>query len=350
MRICLLAPANNPHTIKIAYTLIDKGYEVFICTFHNARLDGIVVKYFPFRFGLLGKVNYLLNYPLIKTYLKEIKPDVLHAHYVSSYGVVGMLTKYHPFIISVWGMDIYEATMNLFLRYMIKKSLKNADYILSTSDTMAKRVKYFVEKNIIVTPFGVDLSKFYLRPKKIKGKFIIGTARRLMAKYGVDYLIKAFSVFANSAPDAELHIAGDGPQKNELVALVEKLKITPKVKFYGFVAPQLIPEFLSNLDIFVMPSISESESFGVAALEAQACGVPVIASKIGGLHETIIDSETGYLVPPKDINALVQKMQFLYKNREQLAIMGRLGVEFVKKKYNWKENIILIEKIYEKFK
>ncbi|MGQ9820200.1 MAG: glycosyltransferase, partial [Candidatus Kapaibacteriales bacterium] len=95
---------------------------------------------------------------------------------------------------------------------------------------------------------------------------------------------------------------------------------------------------------------SESESFGVAALEAQACGIPVIASKIGGLHETIVDSKTGFLVPPKEIDSLVQKMEFFYKNREQLAIMGWQGIKFVKDKYNWEENIILIEKIYAKFK
>ncbi|MGQ9817834.1 MAG: glycosyltransferase, partial [bacterium] len=273
MKICLLAPANNPHTQKIAYTLSSKGYKVVICTFHNAMLDGIVVKYFSPHYNLLGKANYLLNLPTIKNYLKEIKPDILHAHYVSSYGVVGYLTRYRPLIISVWGMDIYEATRNFFLQYMIKKSLRNADYVLSTSNTMAKRIKHFVERNIIVTPFGVNLSKFYPRPKQTTNKFIIGTARRLSPKYGLDYLIRAFSVFANMASDAELHIAGDGPQRNELITLATNLKIDSKVKFYGFVSPQLMPEFLSNLDVFVIPSISESESFGVAALEAQACGI-----------------------------------------------------------------------------
>ncbi len=308
MKICLLAPANNPHTQKIAYTLKQKGYKINICTFHNAYLPGMDVKYFAPLINPLGKINYILNSQLIKKFLKVIKPDILHAHYVSNYGVVGYLTGYHPFIISVWGSDIYDKPSNIILKHLIKRALASCNKILSTSKTMAEQTKKFVKsRDIIITPFGVDLTKFYQRERKNSNKFAIGTARGLVPKYAIRYLLKAFAIFSKENPLSELHIAGEGPQKKELIRLSQNLGVSNKVKFYGYINPDNIPEFLSMLDVFCMPSVEESESFGVAVLEAQACGIPVIASKTGGLHETILNGKTGFLVPPKDPKFIAEK-------------------------------------------
>ncbi len=348
MRICLLAPANNPHTRKIAYTLKQRGYKINIFTFHKANLPGIDVTYFPPLINFFGKINYILNSQLIKRFLAVIKPDILHAHYVSSYGVAGFLTGFHPFIISVWGKDIYDAPNNIMLKYLIKRALANSDRVLSTSKTMAQQTKKFVtNKEIIVTPFGVDLTKFYQRSKKKTNKFIIGTARGLVPKYGIKYLIEAFAIFSKEIVNTELHIAGEGPQKNELIMLSRSLGVANKAKFFGFIQPSKIPEYLSNLDVFSMPSVEESESFGVAALEAQACGIPVIASKIGGLHETVLDGKTGYLVPPKNPTAIAEKLIFLYNNNKILTNISINCVNFVKKKYDWSKNYEVITKVYD---
>ena len=347
MKICLLAPANSPHTQKIAYTLKQRGYKINIFTFHNARLPGIDVKYFPPLISALGKINYMLNSQLIKKFLRIIKPDILHAHYVSSYGVSGFLTHFHPFVISVWGSDIYDAPRNVLLKHLIKKALSNSDRVLSTSKTMAEQTEKFVKnKDIIVTPFGVDLTKFYQRKKKKSKKFIIGTARGLVPKYGIRCLLKAFAIFSKENPLSELHIAGEGPQKKELIRLSQNLGVSNKVKFYGYINPDNIPEFLSMLDVFCMPSVEE-ESFGVAALEAQACGIPVVASRIGGLHETILDGKTGFLVPPKDSKSIAEKFIFLYKNNETLITMANNCVNFVKQKYDWSKNFEVITKVYD---
>ena len=347
MKICLLAPANNPHTQKIAYTLQQKGYEISICTFHHATLSGIDVKYFPPLISPFGKLNYILNSRLIKNYFKEIKPDIVHAHYVSSYGITGYLTGFHPFIVSVWGKDIYDAPKNIALKYLIKRVFAKADSILSTSKTMARQTKKFVvNKNVTVTPFGIDLMKFYPRQRKGFSKFVIGTARIIAPKYGIRFLIEAFAMFLKDAPDAELHIAGDGPQRNDLISLSQRLRIATQVKFLGFIDPEKMPVFLAGLSVFCMPSVDESESFGVASLEAQACGLPVIVSAIGGLHETIKDGKTGYLVPPRDTKSLTDKLLLLYRSKEIRETMGNNAISFVKRYYNWIDNFRKIEKIY----
>ena len=292
---------------------------------------------------------YIAHIPRIVKYINSIKPDLVHAHYVSSYGVVGSFLQYHPFIISVWGKDIYDATNNIILKSLIKRALNKCDYIMSTSATMAKHTrKYTINRNLRITPFGIDIQQFRPLKKQKRDKFIIGTARILAPKYGIHYLIKAFALFTKQMPNSELHIAGDGPQKNELIMLTKALGISHKVTFFGFVERIKIPEFISNLDIFCMPSVDQSESFGVAALEAQACGIPVIASAIGGLLETIIDNKTGFLIPPANIHAIVKKMHYLYNSKEVRRAIGRAGRQFVSKHYNWNDNILLIEEIYHR--
>ena len=347
MKICLLAPANSIHTRKIAYSLVRDGYEVSICTFHNAELPGINVAYLPPIAPPFKKLNYILNVPRIKRVIKDMNPDILHAHYVSSYGIVSYLTGFHPLAISVWGSDIYDRPKNPLFRLFIRQALMKAEVVLSTSKTMAEQTEKFVpDREIVVTPFGIDLAEFYPIEKGSSSEFIIGTARTLHPKYGIEYLIKAFAIFLEDVPRAKLVIAGDGPQKDELVNITKSLGIEENVRFLGFIPHNELQWVMAGVDIFCMPS--ESESFGVAALEAQACGVPVVSSKIGGLSETVIDGKTGFLVEPKNPRAIAERLLFLYRNPAIRKNMGKEARKFVTEYYNWSENIKIIERVYDK--
>src|SRR5690606_14490213 len=115
----------------------------------------------------LSKLNYLKAYRQVKRIIREFKPDILHAHYASSYGLIGALSSFHPFVLSVWGADIYNfphisPLHNAIIRYNIRK----ADMILSTSKIMKTETMKYTPKEIVVTPFGIDIEKFY--PKKVK--------------------------------------------------------------------------------------------------------------------------------------------------------------------------------------
>lgn len=348
MKICLLAPADSYHTAKIIRFLVKDGYDVSICTFHNASYPGVDVYYFKPKFEYLRKFNYYLNVNNIKKIIKKINPDIVHAHYVSSYGLVGYLSRFHPLVISIWGSDIYDRPRNPIMKSFIKKTLNEADAVLSTSKTMTREIKKYVSnKPIIVTPFGIDLSEFYPREKKEKDIFIIGSARILAPHYGLKFLIEAFFIFLQQVPKAKLLIAGKGSQKEDLIRFAKNLGIENKVKLLGFIPHYKMPQFLSNLDVFCIPSIREG--FGVVSLEAQACGIPVIASNVGGLPETVLEGKTGFLVPPKNSVTIAEKILFLYQNPKIRLSMGESSVLFVKKYYNWLNNIKKIEKVYYSF-
>jgi glycosyltransferase involved in cell wall biosynthesis len=104
---------------------------------------------------------------------------------------------------------------------------------------------------------------------------------------------------------------------------------------------------MKNFDIFVMPSTENSETFGVAAIEAQAMEIPVVASKIGGIPEAMLDGTTGILVEPKNVEQLADAMIRLIENPEDRKRMGKAGRQFVLNNYNLEENVGLFESLYK---
>ncbi len=129
----------------------------------------------------IKKSVYFKTLPKVKKIIRRFKPDIIHAHFASSYGLIGALSRFHPFILSVWGSDIFYFPMRSLLhRKILKFNLKQADKILSTSQIMAKEIKKYIDKPVEVTPFGIDLNKF--RPIKIDKKtdeLVVGIVKGL---------------------------------------------------------------------------------------------------------------------------------------------------------------------------
>jgi glycosyltransferase involved in cell wall biosynthesis len=336
----------------MAYSLKEEGTDVLVISFHKPVVKDINVVYLPPIIPILGKLNYFLNLYKIKRVVQRFCPDILHAHYVSSYGLMGSFLNYHPFIISVWGSDIFDFPKKSFLhKYFVKRTLRKADFVLSTSNVMALETGKYTDKEIFVTPFGVDCDKFKLKNElKLKDKIIIGTVKALEPKYGIEYLIRAFKILSLNHPEMhlELHIAGKGSLEDRLKKLSKELAIEDKVKFLGFIDHGKIPDVLNTFSVYVAVSIEESESFGVAVVEAEASGVPVVVSNIGGLPEVVKDGETGFMVPPKEPKATAEAIERILldeKFRQKLSINAR---KFVLEKYDWEENFKVITEIYKK--
>lgn len=297
----------------------------------------------------LLKVGYLFKISKIKKIIKKIQPDILHAHYASSYGLLGALINYHPFVLSVWGSDIYDFPNKNFLnRAIIKYNLRKADVILSTSKVMADEVKKYTNKPIEITPFGVDVNFFKPAIKENKKKITIGTIKTLEKKYGIDYLIKAFAILdkrLNGEIEIELIVGGQGSQREYLFELTRQLGIAQKVTFTGFLSGSEVIETYNKFDIAVFPSISES--FGVAAVEAQACGLPVIVSNVGGLPEATQPGKSSLLVEKENVEQLADAMEKLVRNKDLRVKMGETGREYIINNYNIEDNLGRVEDIYK---
>lgn len=354
MKICYLADIKSAHTHKFLNYFVKKGYDIHVISLGKGEYNGVKVHSLDIEDNVMkgksekGKVGYLKKIKKVKELINEIKPDILHAHYASSYGLLGALANYHPYIISVWGSDVYDFPIKSPIHKMIiKYNLKKADYILSTSNVMKKETEKYTNKEIKVTPFGVDINKFY--PNKVESdEIIIGTIKTLEEKYGVQYLVKAFKQVKeeNKDLDIKLRIGGKGSQEDYLKNLCRELHIENDVTFLGFVKPDDVIKEFQRFDISVFPSTLDSESFGVAAVESEACGTPVIVSNVGGLMESTKPNETSLVIEKKSVEDLAEKLNILVRDKDLRIKMGKAARKFVEDNYSLEKNFEYINKIY----
>lgn len=361
MKVLLLAALNSAHTIKWANALAGRGVEVIVAGFVESDTSQFNRDIQTFSFGLpaslnaksfgsFAKLRYLLALPKLKSLLRKVKPDIMHAHLASSYGLLGSLSGFHPFIVSVWGFDVYSFPQKSFLhKGSLKWVFRKGDIILSTSSIMAKETSKYTPKQVLVTPFGIDTEVFKPDGAENHTELVIGTVKSLEKWYGIDYLMKAFKLTRERHPELPLRllIVGGGSMYEYYRQLAKELGIEEVTEFTGFVPYQQIPEYHNKLDIYVALSVFEDESFGVAVLEAQACGKPVIISRIGGLPEVVAEGKSGFLVNPRDEEAAASAMEILVLNPAKRNEMGNNGRAFVSEFYDLEHNTDKMIGIYK---
>lgn len=353
MKICFLADANSAHTKKWCRYLSQRDCQIDVISLSEGQIDGAQV----YNLGvdsdkikskfIFNKTNYLFQSGKVKELLRHIKPDILHAHYATSYGLLGSITGFHPYVLSVWGSDVYIfPRRNIINKKMLQYNFKKADYIFSTSRAMAEETNKYTDKKLFITPFGVDTDIYKPMHSKDDNYITIGTIKSLETVYGIDYLIKAFAkIVKNNNPiKLRLKIAGKGSEEENLKNLCISLGIEKQVEFLGFLNMEQTVKAYNSFDIAVFPSISES--FGVSAVEAQACGIPVIVSDVGGLTEAANPGLSGVTVRKQNIEDLVSAMQKLIDDKSLRETMGRNGIEYVKQNYDVNHNFDHIMEIY----
>ncbi|GET29339.1 hypothetical protein SD074_15410 [Prolixibacter sp. SD074] len=213
---------------------------------------------------------------------------------------------------------------------------------------MANETKKYINKDIEITPFGVDVNRFKKLPNVERDELIIGNVKSLAPIYGIDILIRSFNQILKKNPtqNLRLQIIGEGPEKENLQTLARSLNIEEYVDFLGKIDNSELPLYYNKFALTVSPSISES--FGVVAIEAMACECPVVVSDADGFSEVVKDTETGYIAPKKDIEATADAIQKLLDDSTLRARMGKKGRERVLQLYNWEENVDNMINIYKK--
>ncbi len=363
MRIMILGDDQSPHTIKWVNALSDGINTICLVSFHNVdkslyhkNVKIVTINVIRENISSIDffKFGYLRLVKIVKREIKEFKPDILHAYYASSYGLIGALSGFKPFVISVWGSDVFEFPKKSFIhRAVLKYNLRKADYIQSTSLVMAKELAQYTDKKIIVVPFGIDMDKYKpiteLKERK-ENEIVIGTIKWLRKIYGVNYLIDAFYLLTKKYPNQKLKllIVGGGPRITEYKSLVKKYNIVDLVEFTGSVPIAETVNYHNRIDIFV--ALSLRESFGVSALEAAACSVPVVVSNVGGLPEVVQNGKTGFIVEPMNPQVAADAISKLIDDAALREQMGKDAREFVKRKYDWNKNVKDQIKIYEHIK
>jgi glycosyltransferase involved in cell wall biosynthesis len=193
-------------------------------------------------------------------------------------------------------------------------------------------------KRVTAIPNGIDLDELgapvQVETTEAETPFILSILHLVHYK-GVDVLIRAFAALSAAFPTYRLKLVSDGPQRAEYEALTRSLGIAERVEFLGIQQRPQVATLLKDCTIFVLPSRSDSESFGIAVAEAMALDRPVIVSRVGGLPELVDDEATGLLVPPGDVQALEAALRRLLGDAPARRRLGAAGGRKVRANFLW---------------
>ncbi len=350
MKIALISDIRTVHAQRWATSIAKKEDELIVISIAPGVIDGCMVynlrmlnekgiRFFTF----IKKLRYIFLSWII---LLKARPDIVHVHFLRPDISTLSYLFFKNTIISVWGNDIIDDKKPSMLKHIYRKiALKRAKKITATTEYLAKQTqKYCKGKEIKIIPFGVDLNRFKSYKKETKTVTHVGFVKHLMEKYGPHILIEAVKFIKN---DVVVYLVGDGYMKGFLEKLIKKYNLK-NVFLKGFIDNNELPKFLNNIDIFVMPSIYKSETFGVAAIEAQAMEIPVIASDIGGISEAVKNGITGILVTPNDPIALAKAIDRLIDDKELYQKLSGGCRKYVESRFNWEKNVISVIDLYNK--
>lgn len=356
MRIALLSAAKSIHTQRWAAALAARGHTVavFSVADHRAPPGSFPPDVAVHNLRCKNGLGYWFGAGELRAELAAFRPDILNAHYATGYGTLARRCAFHPLLLSVWGSDVYEfPARGGFCRRMLCRNLESADAIASTSEAMARRVERLLpaRRPVFITPFGVDPAVFHRVGEPEPDALTVGIVKALEPKYGVDILLRAFALLrtrlqkehALPAGGLWLSIVGSGSQRATLEKRAGTLGIAENVRFSGAVPHARVPEVLCRFDIFCAPSVSDSESFGVAAVEAMACEVPVAVSDADGFREVVVDGETGFIVPKGDAVLLANRLHTLCLDPALRRKMGAAGRRHVLEKFAWQSCVDRME-------
>ena len=353
----MVAHSNSAHTGRWArYFQIDQRMKVLVVSPMPDKVDGVDVIHFPRRrwYHPLKGVHLYLDYFLHwKRILSRFQPDLVHVHYPDG----GGRNRFYfdsvadRLITSTWGSEVtFNAGFPLSEKHRtgVREILAKSTAVTATTDFLAEVTAEYCRpgQRIQIIPFGVDCDLFKPSTTKLNtGLVQLGFFKNLEAKYGPEVLVEAFAVIVKECPEARLTMAGKGDQASWMKQLAYDLHITDKITFPGRLPHSQMVAAMQATDIFVMPSTCQ-ESFGVAAIEASACEVPVVATNVGGVPEAVLDGQTGVLVSAFDVKGLAQACIDLIRNPDRRRALGRAGRQFVLDRYQWKANAATMASVY----
>jgi glycosyltransferase involved in cell wall biosynthesis len=334
----------------LALALKQRGWDVHV-VWHG---EGSVphATYAPFAIPPAGLRNLCRFRERRERYLRGFLRtfDVVSVQFLHSWGFTAGMMEEGRLHVRPWGSDIHPPpggpqppVVTLQRR---RDLLQMAHGVSVTCGSFRDAVASFAgiaSERINVLPLGVDLALF--RPPRLPaGAPVVGFLKGFGQAYGSQHLIEAMPTILTACPAARFEMVGAGPLYNASRAQAEKLGVDEHISWIGPLAHDDVPAVMRRWQISVIPSVRES--FGIAALESSAMGLPVVASAVGGLRETVIDGQTGIAVPPSHPKALAIAVIQLLNDAAQRNRMGQGGRTFVENRFDERVCMDAIDRFY----
>jgi len=291
----------------------------------------------------------------LRQYLAREKPHIVHSHLLRA-NLLACLTRDDHTV--VWHDHCTGEWLPFALRFLEKKLIPQSSAVIVVSKNVEEQLRSRVPaiaSRIRIVPNAVETrlwkalapaDKIYLRRNAWglgADHLIVGFVGRLDERFkGITFLLKSIARLKPSLPQLRLVMVGGGPDREMLEKFSRELGLEGTVIFMG---PRSdIPKIIPGFDVLALPSISEG--FGIVLLEAMAASLPVVASRVGGIPEVVVDQETGRLVPPGDPEALAEALKEILNDPEKRKRMGQKGLERVGMHYDLQSIVPKLEQIY----
>jgi glycosyltransferase involved in cell wall biosynthesis len=351
MRICFFGSSQNVHLERLLPGLAARGHQVRLVCHHPTQLPGVFVE----QFEVPGPS---LRYPhrwsrRWTQYLREHlrKNDVVVLFFLQDWGFTPEMIQEGCFVAHPQGSDIVlppeVPPHDPELVQRRREWLQAATAVGTCGPRFAKVVAKYAnlsEDTLLPLPLGVDTEQFRPAERGVGGSdgatqepLCVGYFKGFHPVYGPEYLIRAVPAILAEHPAARFEMLGDGPQADTCQKLAQELGVAGAMRWIPRQPHSALPPFLARWDLTVVPSLQES--FGVACLEAAAAGLPVVASDVGGLPDTVCHGRTGLLVPPRDVNALARAISDLLGDARRRRQMGATSRQWVCQHWSWQHTL-----------
>jgi len=360
VRLLYLANAASVHTKKWVNYFAGPEHEVHLATWRapggrswfpdTVRVHRLMCPpHHALRYGALLEVIRIV---------REVRPDLVHAHYLSHFGIVcGLLTRFtgfHPVMLTAWGSDVLVHSVGR-RRALVTSALAQADRVTCDSPHMVRRLVSLGARleTVSIINFGVDTRLFSPRRTGCDARMRLGlgegrvvvSLRNLKPAYDVATLIRAVPAVLAAVPETVFIVAGEGPERASLEVLARSLGVARRVRFVGTLAHEMLPDWLNSADVCVSTSSSDA---GIAAstAEAMACGLPAIVTDYGDNGDWVRDGETGYLFPCGDSAALAKSIVLLLGDEPGRRRLGANARREIERRDNYQTEMTKVERMY----
>jgi len=360
MRLCYLANATSVHAQKWINYFADRGHQVHLISLDKPDSNDFpnVTLHTVKRANTIRGVSLLMLIRQIRRILKSTTPDIIHAHYASTYGFWSALAMSHPFVLTAWGSDILiSSRISKLSTLKVGFALRRADFITCDAQHLARKMIELgaSERKIGLIRFGIDTGKFApdrrdpdLRTSLglCEDALLVISLRRLTEVYDVETLVRAAPLVLTQVPGARFIIAGCGDQRAYLESLTGVLGVGHSVRFVGMIPNDDLPRYLASADVYVSTSLSDA---GIAAstAEAMACQLPVIVTDVAENRDWVRNDEGGFVIPPRNPEALADRIIWLLQNEQARKAFGAVNRRIVQERNEYGTQMAKVERIYQ---
>ena len=270
--------------------------------------------------------------------------DLIHAHWIEPAFIAALANfmRRKPLVVSVHSMKPNRSLIHKHTLAIADRVLFNSNHTMSQSDTKG----YVCNSEVVYQGYDDALFGNTLRTgnDRLEGDIpensvVVTAIGRMIEVKGFHVLAESADGFLTARPDVHLVFAGDGPCRAEVEAIGARSPNRARIHFAGALHRRLVAQLLADSDIFVNPGVIDgngrAEGLGITTIEAMASGLPVVASRVGGIPETIVDQSTGLLIPPGDPIALATAIRQLIDDPQRRASMGHQGRTIARQRFAW---------------